>query len=125
MPTGEITANELKPLCPSIEGDIVFTVRGLTDRELFGIRAVSDDSTSLHAFRDFGRRPPSADEDPDLKYFLEIVQAGSINPRVDVFLAGQLARDFHVVLRRVSEKILELSADGAQLNNLSALYRLQ
>ena len=44
---------------------------------------------------------------------------GAVEPKIDYAFAVKLAKDFYVVLYRISEKILDLSGQGAQLKKKS------
>jgi len=120
--TGGVEVNELRELYPAHSGDVVFTVRGLSERELYAVRAIRDTELAVELLWEaIGGR----ENGPELKYHCEIICSGSVSPKIDSFFAIRLARDFKPVLLRLSEKILELSAPGLASSNLLAVIRLQ
>ncbi len=134
--TGEVVVNELKELYdPPPKEDLIFHVRGLIGNEMVLVSNTRDTGKFLEMLTDAlgagnGKEGSKAirsllgvfDDDlhPQLKYRVEIVVRGSIDPKIDHALAARLARDFYVVLFRISEKILELTGLGAQVKKNSA-----
>ncbi len=120
--------------------DIIVKVRGLNGNDLAAIAAKRDTNAFVEMLSEAlvtknGKDGGAAikgllglfDDElhPELKYHVEIVVRGSIDPKIDYPLAVKLARDFYVVLRRLSEKILELSGQGAQLKKKPGLSTVE
>jgi hypothetical protein len=114
---------------------IIFKVRGLTGNEFVKVAGARDSARFAEMLTDAlgtgnGKDGARAirgllglfDDElhPQLKYRVELVVYGSVEPRIDHALAAKLAKDFCVVLHRISDKVLELTGLGAQLKKNSA-----
>jgi len=133
--TGEVVCNELKALYePAPEEDLVITVRGLPGNDLAAVAAMRNTNAFIETLSEAlvtknGKDGAGAikgllglfDDElhPELKYRVEILVRGALEPKIDYPAAVKLARDFYVVLYRLSEKILEVSGLGAQLKKNS------
>ena len=132
----EVVVNELKELYDSPpKEDLIFKVRGLSGNDMTLVSNARDTGKFVEMLSDAlgagnGKEGSRAirgllglfDDDlhPQLKYRVEIVVRGSVEPKIDHALAAKLARDFYVVLFRISDKILELTGQGARLKKNSA-----
>lgn len=146
--TAEVVCNELKSLYePEVGGqksevsdDIVFKVRGLSGTDIVMVSSRRDTNVFVEMLSDAlvkknGKDGGEAikgllglfDEElhPELKYRVEILVRGSLEPKIDYPMAVKLARDFYVVLHRLSEKILELSGQGAQVKKKPVLSSVE
>jgi len=142
--TAEVVCNELKSLYevgavrepPVPSEDIVIKVRGLDGNELAAVSARRDTNVFVEMLSEAlvkknGREGGEAikgllglfDDElhPELKYRVEIAVKGAVEPKLDYPDAVRLARDFYVVLHRLSEKVLELSGLGSQVKKKSSL----
>jgi hypothetical protein len=134
--TADVVVNELKALYdPAPDEDLIFTVRGLNGNDLVAVSSKRDTNTFVEMLSEAlikknGKEGGEAikgllglfDDElhPELKYRVELIVRASLEPKIDYPLAVKLAREFYVVLHRLSEKILELSGLGAQLKKKSS-----
>ena len=133
----EVVCNELKTLYePPPEEDLVFRVRGLSGNDLVAVSSKRDTNAFVEMLSNAlaeknGKDGGAAirgllgifsDElHPELKYRVELVVRGAVEPVIDYPLAAKLAKDFYVVLHRLSEKVLELTGQGARLKKKSSI----
>ena len=134
--TDEVVVNELKALYDSAPTEnLICLVRGLSGNDLVLVSARRDTNAFVEMLSEAllkksGEAGAEAikgllglfDDDlhPELKYRVEVIVRGCVEPKIDYPLAVKLARDFYVVLHRLSEKILELSGLGSQLKKKSS-----
>jgi len=120
----------------SVPEDIIIKVRGLNGNELAAVSARRDTNVFVEMLsealvkkngKDGGEAIKGLlglfDDElhPELKYRVEIAVKGAVEPRLEYPDAVRLARDFYVVLHRLSEKVLELSGLGSQVKKKSSL----
>lgn len=118
--TAEVVANELAELYPGVSGDIAFEVRELFEHEMRAILALQDHDPIVKALHE----ALSAQADLDLRHRVAIVAAGCLDPKIDDALAIRLARDFRPTLYRLSDTILELSAQSAGFDDLESMPKI-
>lgn len=118
--TAEIAVNELAALYPEVTDDIAFEVRELFDHEMRAILTLQDDDPLVKALHEALGAP----SDLDLRHRVAIVTIGCLNPVIDDAFATRLARDFRPILHRLSDAILELSAQRAGFDDLASMPRI-
>ena len=132
----EVVVNELKALYDSPpEEDLTFKVRGLSGNDMAKVSSLRDSGKFVEMLSDAlgkgnGKQGSEAirsllgifDDDlhPELKYRVELAVRGAVDPLIDYPLAGKMAKEFYVVLHRISDKILELSGLGSQVKKNSS-----
>lgn len=135
--SAEVICNELKALYdPEPLEDIVFKMQGLTGNDMAVISGTRDTGKFIemlsealtknngHQGADAIRSMLGIFDDslhPQLKYRVELVVRGSADPVIDYPLAAKMAKDFYIVLYRLSEKVLELTGLGSQLKKKSSI----
>ena len=134
--TVEVECNELKELYdPPPSEDLIFKVRGLLGNDVALVSGVRDSSKFVDMLSEAlatknGKQGAEAVRSllgvfddklhPELRYRVELVVRGAVEPKIDYPLAAKIATDFYVVLNRLSEKILELTGLGSQVKKKSS-----
>lgn len=119
----EVPCADLDLLFPSVDDVTAFNVRSLFDSEIRTILALQD-SSSLVALLRGALAKQSQPVDLDLIHRVAIVKTGCIRPNVTLFLAIEMACDYREALLRLSDKIMEITAQAAGFETLDALPRL-
>ncbi len=133
----EVVCNELKVLYdPEPQENIVFKMRGLSGNDIVQVSGARDTGRFVEMLsealtKNNGHEGAEAirsmlgifDEGlhPELKYRVELVVRGAVEPKIDYPLAAKMAKDRYVVLNRLSDKLLELTGLGAQLKKKSSI----
>ncbi len=131
----EVECNELKELYdPPPAEDLIVKVRGLLGNDIAKVGEVRDSPKFVEMLSDAlatknGKQGSDAVRSllgifddklhPDLRYRVEVIVKGTIEPNIDYPLAAKMATDFYVVFNRLSEKILELTGLGSQVKKSS------
>ncbi len=132
----EVECNELKELYDSPPAeDLIFKVRGLLGNDVAMVSAVRDSPNFIEMLSNAlatknGKQGAEAVRSllgifddklhPELRYRVELVVRGAVEPKIDYPLAAKMAADFYVVLNRLSEKVLELTGLGSQIKKKSS-----
>ena len=133
----EVECNELKELYgPTITENIIFKVQGRQGNDVAMVSGVRDSPKFVEMLSEAlatknGKQGADAVRSllgifddklhPELRYRVELLVRGAVEPKIDYPLAAKLAKDFYVVLNRLSEKILELTGLGSQVKKKSSL----
>lgn len=117
--TAEVVVSELADLYLEVAGDIIFEVRELSRDEMRAILALQETLLMAALCEALG-----TETDPDLVVRLLIIMTGCLEPKLDGVLAIRLTRDFRPILHRLSDKILELSAQSAGFDDLASMPKV-